>query len=144
MVVRALGVASLLLVLAACVPSDGFVPGGPTASYQKPGTTRQQRRDEILQCQVAALQTVPQAASTRYSPGFSAPGTTVCNTVGYTTTCNQVGAVNIPGRLTTVDVNSGIRDQYLDLCMRQRGYQFLPARFCQTRDDTTTEDCVSP
>lgn len=136
--------AAISFALAGCVSSDGFVPGGTVAAYQKPGTTRQQRADDVLQCRVAAMQSVPQAARTSYSPGFSSPGTTVCNSAGYTTTCNQVGAVNVPGTVMTVDANSGVRDQYADLCLRQKGYQLAPARWCQTRDDRTTEDCVIP
>jgi hypothetical protein len=138
---------ALSLVMAVGVSAcqtGGYVPGGDTVSWQKKGTTRAQRHEDRLTCEVAGAQAVPVATQTAYSGGYSNPGTLQCTSVGYSTSCNRVGAYSVPSSMSTYDSNSSLRNNFVELCMTKKGYSIQPTKWCQNQNDLTTENCVVP
>lgn len=143
----ALAVAGVATIIAGCA-TNGFVPGGPTTTFSKPDTTRAQRRLDWEECLLAGAQNIQPAMGVATTPGFSSPGTLMCNSFGGTmsvmTTCNSVGAVNIAPTAYSYDANTQTRQLYFKVCMEKKGYVKAPATFCQDVNDQTTEDCVAP
>lgn len=131
------------VILAGC-QTRGFVPGGETVSWMKKGTTRNQRLEDGLKCQVTAAQAVPTSTQVKYSGGYSNPGTLQCYTSNQGTTCNQVGGYTIPASMNSYDANTKLRNEYFQMCMRKMGYTLEKTKFCNSRNDRTSENCVVP
>jgi hypothetical protein len=124
--------------------SMGFVPGGPALAWSKPDTTRAQSRLDGEECMLEAAENIQPAMGVATTPGFSSPGSLMCNSIGTMTTCNNVGAVNIPPSTYSYDANNPTRQLYVKVCMEKKGYVQVQSHFCQDPSDLTTEDCVVP
>ena len=122
----------------------GFVPGGPTVAWSKVDTTRAQRRLDAEECMLEAAEKIQPAMGVASTPGFSSPGSLMCNSIGSMTTCNNVGGVNIPSSTYSYDANNQTRQLYVKVCMEKKGYVPASTKFCEDRNDQTTEDCVAP
>jgi len=117
-----------VLVVASCQT-------GPVLMSYKAGTTFPQRQADYDQCKIAALNMVPSAPATDYKPGYYNPGVVQCSTIGNYTSCNRVGAVSIPGSVTTYDRNQNLRDREIARCMASKGYQFLDRPICSSDEE---------
>ena len=135
-------VAGVATITAGCATS-GFVPGGPTKTFMRPDTTRAQRRLDWEECLLEAGEKIQPAMGVATTPGFSSPGSLMCNSIGTMTTCNNVGGMNIQPSAYSYDANNQTR-QHFKVCMEKKGYVTAPATFCQDINDQTTEDCVAP
>lgn len=141
---KAIAILAGVALLATGCQTMGFVPGGPTAVWSKAGTTRAQRRMDFEECVLAAAQAIQPAMGVASTPGFSSPGTLMCNSYGTMTTCNNVGGMNIQPTTYSYDSNSSTRGLYAKVCMEKKGYVQAASHFCQDPNDQTTEDCVVP
>lgn len=141
---RAFVVAVLCGIVVAGCAANGFVPGGPASTIWKEGTTRAQRVADYADCKLEAIREVPTAVGVGSTPGFSSPGSVMCNGLGNIVTCNTVGGYNNPGSVYSYDASARTRQQYVSACLIKKGYVRKQTTFCQDPNDMTTEDCVIP
>ncbi|MQT14008.1 hypothetical protein [Segnochrobactrum spirostomi] len=139
---RTLILAASLIALSGCI-TDGFMPGGDTYAWTKPNTTRAQRRLDINECTLAAAREVPPVMGTEIVPGIYDPGPVFCTGAGFFMTCSQSMGMSIPPMAVPVDYNVKLRQKYVDVCLQKKGYALAKVKFCQSKDDLVTEDCVS-
>ncbi len=117
-------------------------PGGDTYAWTKPNTTRAQRRLDINECTLAAAREVPPVMARRSSPASTTrPG--LLHRLGFFMTCSQSMGMSIPPMAVPVDYNGKLRQKYIDVCLQKKGYALAKVKFCQSKDDLVTEDCVS-
>lgn len=140
--VRTVIVTASLISLSGCI-TDGFIPGGDTYAWTKPNTTRAQRRLDINECTLAAAREVPPVMGTEIVPGIYDPGPVFCTGSGFFMTCSQSMGMSIPPMAVPVDYNGKLRQKYIDVCLQKKGYALAKVKFCQSKDDLVTEDCVS-
>lgn len=108
----------------------------PTRTITKPGATYAQTQAALDACKIASFREIPQSMAAETSGGFYNPGTVQCSSVGGFTTCNRIGAVNIPASTSTYDVNAGLRDRYIDQCLRAKGFEVLDLPTCSSAEQT--------
>jgi hypothetical protein len=108
---------------------------GPRPSLYKAGTTYTQRQSEYDSCKIQSFSQIPQNVATNIVGGYSNPGTVYCNKIGNGVTCNNVGAVNIPARAESYDVNQGLRDRFIADCMANKGYRIVTRNVCSTEKE---------
>jgi len=136
-------VAGIAAITAGC-QTVGYVPGGSVMAWSKPTATRAQERLDNEECILDATQQIQPAMGVATTPGFSSPGSLMCNSVGSMTTCNNVGAVNIPGSAYSYDANMPVRKLFVKVCMEKKGYTLSQSKWCDDPHDLTTEGCVVP
>lgn len=116
-----------------------FLIGGcieqPMYLVHKTGSTLEQRRAAVDECEFQAISAVPRAMSTQISGGYYSPGSVQCSTIGTFTTCNQVGGINIPASASTYDANQELRDRYVNRCLRQSGFEVFQRPVCRSEAD---------
>ncbi|WP_299660754.1 hypothetical protein [uncultured Ruegeria sp.] len=100
-----------LLILSAC---------GPLSLYYREGESVSRMQNETTNCQVQALKDAPVANQVRQSPPVYWPGRTYCDGRGR---CYRNPGWWEPGRVYTVDVNQGLRNNVEAQCMAQKGYR---------------------
>ncbi|WP_170328869.1 hypothetical protein [Ruegeria arenilitoris] len=93
---------------------------GPLSLYYREGESVSRAQSETTQCQVLALKEVPVANQVRQSPPTYWPGRTYCDGRGR---CYRSGGWWQPGRVYTVDVNQGLREQVEAQCMAKKGFR---------------------
>jgi len=126
-IMRQFVVIGVLSILIGCAPQTGVL-------LYKPGVNLATKQSDLDDCRIVSMKEVPQNLQTSVSPGFSNPGTVMCNSYGTFTSCNTVGAYNIPPTVTTVDANSGLRSRILNRCLNAKGYQLYERPYCTTKE----------
>jgi hypothetical protein len=125
-----------LVTLSGCV-------SGPLPIVHKEGTTLNQRSAVYDHCQIASFKDVPQVMTSETIGGYDSPGTIQCNTIGSTTYCNTVGAIHVPPRTMTYDVNQPLRDRYISRCIAAQGYSIISKPVCTSKKDADAYRAVS-
>ncbi len=113
--VLAFGAAGLL---AACTP---------LGLYYKQGVSVQTAQDAETVCNVKAARDVPVRNVTHVIPGKQIAPRKQCNSNGL---CHMTPGVIIPPEFVTRDANAELRRKAADLCMRQKGYEYLRLPAC--------------
>ena len=106
----------------------------PTANYvykNNPVTLAQKDKD-IFDCKLAAAQAVPTDTVVSKTPTYTTPVT--CSNYGYSTSC--YGGNTIGGNIVTNDRNSGLKLEYENRCLANRGYKktTFPIPQCDLED----------
>ncbi|CUJ88090.1 hypothetical protein RUE5091_00646 [Ruegeria denitrificans] len=101
---------------------------GPLALYYREGESVSRLQTETTQCQVQAVNEVPVANQTRQSPPTYWPGRTYCDGRGR---CYRSPGWWQPGRVYTVDVNQGLRNQVEAQCMAKKGFRPISLPPCK-------------
>lgn len=86
--------------------------------FDKPGVPPGAGQGDLTDCQVEALNKVPNNMRTEVLPGY--PGTTYVDCIGGSCVANTVGGV-APSTYS-VDTNARLRQQVLIQCMARKGY----------------------
>lgn len=106
--------------------------------YQTGGTFSSLSRD-TTNCQVYAVQTVPQQNVIKRTPSYTTNTNTSCNRIGSQTFCNTTGGQTIGGNIYTEDANSGLRNRVFYQCMADKKYRYVNLRPCPTGATLKTE-----
>ncbi|WP_198389403.1 hypothetical protein [Roseovarius faecimaris] len=128
MLYRVMGVLGLS-VLAGCTSLSLFY---------KEGTPVQRLNADLGACKQKGFETIPVDQDTRFIPGSETPRT-FCDANGY---CQTVWVQITPDRIETYDANEGLREDFVEACMAQRGYQ--PVRLPACNDAVVRETTLSP
>lgn len=147
---KRLVILAVIAVLSGCVEQ-------PMLLIHKTGSTMEERRYALDQCEFEAINVVPRAMATQVSGGYYSPGSIQCSTIGMMTSCNRVGAINIPATATTYDANQDLRTRYIARCLERSGFNVYERPVCRTEAErraflasadnqpTATEiPCVNP
>lgn len=113
--------------LVLCVLLLGFAACAPLSIYHRPGVAVAKMEDDLLGCQVAALEQAPVASQVRRGPPIYVPERYYCNDHGH---CYRRGGYFIPGEIYTVDVNAPLRRKIETRCMARKGYQRVDIPNC--------------
>ncbi len=100
----------------------------PLGLYYKQGATVQSAADTETRCKVSALSEVPVRNVTQIIPGRHLPPRRVCNSAGV---CHTKPGRFIPPEFITRDANEALRAKAVDLCMRQKGYEYIRLPACE-------------
>ncbi|WP_170383093.1 hypothetical protein [Ruegeria atlantica] len=104
---------------------------GPLSLYYREGESVSRLQTETTQCQVQAINEVPVANQVRQSPPTYWPGRTYCDGRGQ---CYRSAGWWQPGRVYTVDVNQGLRNQVEAQCMAKKGFRPVSLPPCKQAD----------
>lgn len=125
----------VFLVLSACVPTSHAI-------YWKEGPNFAQRQSDFTDCEVEALNKVPNQTAVRSIPGYTtpiqvSPSSTQCYGYGNYASCNSSGSTVtggqvIGGGVETYDANLGLRDRVGRQCLSRRGYTLVTLPVCTT------------
>ncbi|MEE4189031.1 MAG: hypothetical protein V2I76_11370 [Roseobacter sp.] len=99
----------------------------PLTSYHQQGVSAARMQNDLLDCQVSALEQAPVANQVRRSAPRYVPGFRRCNSDGR---CYNTGGYFYPGEVYTVDVNALLRRDLLTRCMAQQGYSRVELPRC--------------
>jgi len=131
-------VAFLALVgLAACSaqtlsPHANYLAGKPlTNFYYKAGVGFTQIQNDKTDCQVSAVQKVPQHTVIQTSPSYTVPTQTYCNRIGNQVLCNQTGGQTYGGTVSSTDANANLRARVWAQCMAQKKYRIVNIPACR-------------
>lgn len=119
-------VVAVATLVAACTSAE------PVKFLYKPNSTISDKQAALDQCRIASFRDIPQTVVSEQRGGYSNPGTLQCSTIGGITNCNRIGAVNIPARTETYDVNAELRARYIDRCLESAGYKIYPLSQCSS------------
>lgn len=114
---RVLSVMALVLC-AACTP---------LGLYYKSGATVQSAKDAETRCRIEAQRDVPVKPVTRVIYPRPLPPREYCDSDG---NCVIRPTVFFPPEYITEDANETLRAQAADLCMREKGFEFLRLPAC--------------
>lgn len=125
---------SLVCGLASAVMLAGCMTATTNDSYmyRDAPTTRQQKADAMLACEVYATKEVPTSNQTSTTPVYRTPTYTTpvyCNTIGGFTSCTggqTIGGNIVGGDVVTTDVNLGLRERVFANCMAKKGFRMTP------------------
>lgn len=92
---------------------------GPLSLYYQPGVQVSRMQSDATRCEVNALRDAPVANQIRQRPPIYLPGNRYCSSTG----CYYSPGYWVDGGIYTVDLNQGLRQRVLDMCMAQKGYQ---------------------
>lgn len=109
--------------LSACAPTTQTV-------YWQDGTTQGRINQAVTQCQVEALQSVPQSVAVGTTPRYTTPVQTNCYDTGYGLQCNSTGGQTLGGQTYSYDPNSDLRNRVEAQCMANRGYSLVSLPVC--------------
>lgn len=121
-----------IVMLAAAALAGCVTDGGPRTTIYKAGSTKSQRQADYDACKIQSFKSIPQTMATEVTPGYSSPGTAICNTYGTMTTCNTVGGFDVPATASSYDVNASLRGRFINSCLRAKGYVFYTKPACKT------------
>ncbi|WP_170759706.1 hypothetical protein [Ruegeria lacuscaerulensis] len=109
---------------------------GPLSLYYREGESVSRVQSETTQCQVQAVNEVPVANQVRQSPPTYWPGRTYCDSGGR---CYRSPGWWQPGRVYTVDVNQGLRNQVEAQCMARKGFRPVSLPPCRQSVKSQTQ-----
>ncbi|MBV0891879.1 hypothetical protein KTN05_08455 [Paracoccus sp. Z118] len=116
------GIAAML-ALSSCGPSTVNLPWRDGVSYAQVDAAN-------TQCDVHALQQVPQAISTTTTPVHVTPPNIICNQIGNQTFCNDYGSHRSGGHTQTTDLNLDLRKRVKNQCLAHFGVQVISFQRC--------------
>ena len=97
----------------------------PPIPYQK-GKTLKQANNDILDCQVAALQKVPSNTAVYTTPKYTTP--VECSESFGSVSCT--GGQTTGGNVVSYDANTQLRQRVTEQCMDNRGYKIVDYAIC--------------
>jgi hypothetical protein len=106
---------------------------GPTttAVLYKQGMTLSSKQKDYDACKIKSFKEIPQNIVTEFHPGKRRSGTVSCFNYGLSTQCNTVGGIDIPASTSSHDANEGIRERFIDGCLKAKGYKLVELRDCE-------------
>jgi|LauGreDrversion2_3_1035106.scaffolds.fasta_scaffold78028_1 hypothetical protein len=113
-----------LLFLCSCVAT------GPVPVVYKVGSTGDQRKSAVLDCETQALSKVPRAMASAVTPAYTMPSNVQCYSTGYTVSCQEYGGQTIGGNAYSYDANQDLRDRVTMQCLANKGYQLVSLPTC--------------
>lgn len=109
---------------------ENFVAGKSFSMWHKAGSTGPQTDLDTTNCEVEALQRVPQQQVATTTPSFTTPTQTFCNRIGTQTLCNTTGGQTYGGGTTVRDVNAELRNRVFNQCMASKNYSYVTLPPC--------------
>lgn len=100
---------------------------GPLTAYHKPGVAVTRLDQDLLSCQVKALDQAPVATVIRQGPPRFYPGRQYCDAAG---NCHIRGGFWVPGEVYSADANKSLRVKLENQCMAGNGYQRVQVPRC--------------
>ncbi|KUJ86086.1 hypothetical protein AVO45_03740 [Ruegeria marisrubri] len=100
----------------------------PLSLYYREGVPVSRLQAETTDCQVKALKDAPVANQVRQTAPIYYPGRTRCDSAGR---CYTTPGWWEPGRVYSVDVNQGLRNQVEAQCMAAKGYRPVSLPACK-------------
>lgn len=125
-----------LFLLAGCAVTkqsayQNFKAGKPLSNLPyKTGATQKTLNRDSTDCQVEAVQKVPQHQILHSTPSFKTNTQTYCNNIGGQVLCNTTGGQTIGGNTYTEDANSGLRNKVFYQCMADKNYRYVNLQPC--------------
>lgn len=120
---------------------DNYKSGNPLRNvpYKQGITSIEQQRD-VNDCQIEAVQRVPQRIVAFQNQSYTSPIQTNCNSFGYQTSCLTSGGQVYGGGVSTFDANSGLRIRAFGLCLVAKGYSFVNIPACPRKITSSNLD----
>jgi hypothetical protein len=106
----------VIYVLSLCAVVAGCAP---LSIYYREGAAVTRMQSDLTNCEVSAVQSVPESRQLRRGPARYIPGPRYCDGYG---NCRYGPGYYIPGEVYTVDANVGLRSRVTDQCMTGKGY----------------------
>lgn len=133
-----------LVGLAACGAQslshhDNYLAGNPLTFDYKAGVGGAQIQNDKTDCQVSAVQKVPQHMVIKTSPSYTVPTQTYCNRIGNQVFCNQSGGQTYGGDVSSTDANANLRAQVWSQCMAKKGYRRVNIPACPKGVDLSSQ-----
>ena len=100
----------------------------PLNVYYNQGVSIQTAKDTETSCKVAAARDVPVRNVTRVIPGRQLLPRLLCDS---NNVCTRHPGLFLPPEYITEDANITLRTEAVDLCMRQKGYEFIRLPACK-------------
>ena len=119
----------VLFVFVASFVSGCASPSVINYAY-KANVTVETKDADRFECKVESTQEVPANYRTSSSSGYTTPVS--CNT-NYSGGVDCTGGQTVGGGTKTVDVNSGLRDDYFGRCMAKKGYKNIKAQISECK-----------
>lgn len=120
------------LVLVSLIGLAGCEDAGPVGVVYKAGSTGEQRRAAVTNCEVNALSKVPRAMATAATPSYRSPSNVRCYGSGNYVNCREYGGQTYGGNLYSYDANQDLRDSVTLQCLQSRGYQMVSLPVCNS------------
>lgn len=105
---------------------EHFKSGKPWSNFAyKNGATLGSIGQDTTNCQVEAVQKVPQQQVFQTTPSYTTPTQTFCNRIGTQTLCNTSGGQTFGGNTYSTDANEGLRIKVFYQCMANKNYRYV-------------------
>lgn len=122
---------------------EHFTAGKPWENFAyKAGANLNSISRDTTNCQVEAVQRVPQQQVVNSTPSFTTDTQTFCNRIGNQTLCNTTGGQTIGGNTYTTDANAGLRNRVFYQCMANKNYRYVNLPPCPAGVVFRADDAV--
>jgi len=121
-----------IIVCIFCFILTGCQSIGQAKLIHKTGSSSTERIIAYDQCKIASFREIPQNLATQTEGGYYNPGTVQCTNIGGFVNCNTIGQVNIPATTITYDVNTKLRNRYIERCLSAKSFSIIELPLCKT------------
>jgi len=98
--------------------------------YHKTGSTIYSKQGDWDNCKIQSFRVIPQAIGHSTTPGSYSPGSTFCSTNNGFTSCSTIGDSYEAPTITSYDMNSKLRNNFINQCMANKGYKNYLMDYC--------------
>jgi hypothetical protein len=118
---------------------DTYQAGLPLAGIlYKAGVNGAIHGNDQTNCEIEAVQRVPQRIVESTTPTYTSPVSSQCNQIGTQTLCTQIGGNTYGGRTSSIDANAELRMRAYEQCMVNKNYRRSNIPACPQDSDLSS------